>query len=78
MQHFRTPDLATVAVLLYKDCRLVTLDRTDKQRAVFVFEESPELQKILQAYWSGELVCPAQSLLASLKRAKHILYDFTA
>lgn len=76
MQDYRTHDLPTAAVLLYKQCRLKTLDRSDPRRVVFVFEESPELQVTLRAYWNDTLLCPAQSLLTSLKRAKHILYDF--
>lgn len=76
MQDYRTHDLPTAAVLLHKQCKLLTIDRTEPHRVIFVFEQSPDLQQILQAYWSDTLMCPAQSLLTSLKRAKHILYDF--
>jgi hypothetical protein len=77
MQDFRTHDLPTIAVLLHKQCKLRTLDRSDPSgKVIFVFEDSDDLQKILRAYWTDSLLCPAQSLLTSLKRAKHILYDF--
>ena len=77
MQDFRTHDLPTVAVLLHKQCKLRTLDRSDPSgKVVFVFEDTGELQQIMRAYWNDSLMCPAQSLLACLKRAKHILYDF--
>ncbi len=69
-------DLATIAVLLHKQCKLRRLDRSNPKKIAFIFEDSPELQKILTDYWSDTLLCPAQSLLASLKRAKHILYDY--
>ncbi len=77
MQDFRTHDLPTVAVLLHEQCKLKTLDRSDlRGKVIFIFEDSQELQQTLRAYWSDTLMCPAQSLLTSLKRAKHILYDF--
>lgn len=77
MQDYRTHDLPTIAVLLHKQCKLRTLDRSDPSgKVIFVFEDSDDLQKILRAYWTDSLLCPAQSLLTSLKRAKHILYDF--
>lgn len=77
MQDFRTHDLPTVAVLLHKQYKLRTLDRSDPSgKVIFVFEDSDKLQQTLRAYWSDSLLCPAQSLLSCLKRAKHILYDF--
>lgn len=77
MQDFRTHDLPTIAVLLHKQCRLLTLDRSDPAgKVVFVFEDSDTLRRILEDYWSDTLLCPAQSLLSCLKRAKHILYDY--
>ncbi|MDD4628258.1 MAG: DUF5659 domain-containing protein [Candidatus Peribacteraceae bacterium] len=75
MQDFRTPDLPTATVLLHKNCRFLGLDRADPKRAVFVFEDSEKLQRILREYWRDELLCPAQSLLSDFKRAKHILFD---
>lgn len=76
MQHYHTHDIQLAAVLLHKQCRLVELDRLDPKRSVFVFEDSPDLQEIVVSYWRDDLLCPAQSLLAAYKRAKHILYDY--
>jgi hypothetical protein len=75
MQDFRTSDLSLATALLFKQFRLKQLDRSNPSRCEFVFEDSKELQQAIAAYWSDELMCPAQSLLASLKRTKHILYD---
>jgi len=78
MQHsaFRTQDLSLTAALLHKGQRLEELDRSGRN-TVFLFQDSPELQEIVAQYWRDELLCPAQSLLSSLKRAKHILYDYS-
>jgi len=76
MNHFRTKDIALSAALLHQKCRFVSIDRTQSKSAEFVFEGSEELREIVDQYWRDELMCPAQSLLAAFKRAKHILYDY--
>lgn len=76
MQDFRTPDLLLSSALLHERCNLLGLDRTDPQRCEFVFEDSGRLRDIVEQYWRNELLCPARSLLAASKEAKHILYDF--
>ncbi|MFH0770229.1 MAG: DUF5659 domain-containing protein [Candidatus Peregrinibacteria bacterium] len=77
MESFRTHDLALVATLLYEKHHLLDLDR-NKPSVEFIFEDSPKLQDTIARYWKDELLCPAQSLLASLRKAKHILYDSQA
>jgi len=72
---FRTSDLPLVSVLLYERCKLLSLDR-EQPRTEFVFENSQKLQQLVAQYWTDDLMCPAQSLLASFKRAKHILHDY--
>ena len=71
---FRTRDLALAATLLHEDRSFITVDRS-KPRAEFVFADSEHLREIVRRYWTHELHCPAQPLLAALKRAKHLLYD---
>jgi hypothetical protein len=71
---FRTTDLALATALLHEDCGFLAIDRTG-HRAEFIFEESRKLQEAIAQYWSNNLMCSAQSLLATHKRAKHILYD---
>ncbi|PIR48108.1 hypothetical protein COU80_06060 [Candidatus Peregrinibacteria bacterium CG10_big_fil_rev_8_21_14_0_10_55_24] len=72
---YHTHDLPLAATLLHKNCQLIDLERRSSA-SEFVFEDSVELRGIVDQYWRDELLCPAQSLLAALKRAKHILYDF--
>jgi|ETNmetMinimDraft_20_1059909.scaffolds.fasta_scaffold310108_1 hypothetical protein len=72
---YRTPNLSLSAVLLHKGQKLRSLDRHTSRDAEFIFEDSAELQEIVSSYWRDDLLCPAQSLLSSLRRAKHILYD---
>lgn len=75
MPHWNSHEIGLVAAVLHEGGRLITVDRSDK-RAEFVFEDTPELREVVRKYWSNELLCPAQSLLLSFRRAKHILHDY--
>lgn len=68
-------DIGLAAAILYEDGKLLGVDRS-KSRVEFIFENTPELREVIRTYWSNELRCPAQSLLLSFKRAKHILHDY--
>jgi len=74
MQNFYTHHLALAATLLNEKVPFLGLDRS-AAKVEFVFEDSQRLQEILDRYWRDELLCPAQSLLSSFRRAKHLLYD---
>lgn len=72
---FRTSDLCLAATLLHENFRLVGLDRQNTRQASFLFAKTEKLEGVVSAFWKDTLLCPAQSLLASLRKAKHILYD---
>ena len=73
--HAVISDIGLIAAILHEDGKLIGVDRS-KSRVEFLFEDTPALRDVVQRYWSNELVCPAQSLLLSFKRAKHILHDY--
>ncbi len=75
MQEFRTHDLSLAATLLNEKCHLLDVDRS-QSRTAFVFDDTDHLRTAVDQYWRDTLLCPAQSLLASLRKAKHILYDY--
>ncbi len=72
---YATHDISLVAALLHEGARFITVDRANV-RAEFIFDDTLEIRETVRKYWSNELLCPAQSLLLSLKRAKHILHDY--
>lgn len=75
MKQFATHDLALAATLLFEKCYLLDVDRSGLQ-VEFVFEETDQVRDIVAKYWRDQLPYPAQGLFASLRKAKHILYDF--
>ena len=66
-----TLNLAATLSLFY------TLIRVDYQgkRATFVFEDSPELQDTVQAYWDDTLSVPPQKLLVAVKQLKSRVFE---
>lgn len=76
MKDYRLKDINAIAVLLHRKCHFLGLDRSDPKNVVFVFEDTEKLRLTLELYMRDELLCPAQSLLADFKRAKHILFDY--
>ena len=74
MTYFRTHDLPLAATLLHEKHRLLDLDRS-RPSVEFLFEDSDSLKETVDRYLRNDLLCPAQSLLASLRQAKHVLYD---
>lgn len=71
---FHTRDLALAAAIIHEENSFIGIDRS-KQRAEFIFNDSDNLRAVVQRYWRNELLCPAQSLLAALRRVKQLLYD---
>jgi hypothetical protein len=75
MASFSVSDIGLVASLFHERGQFIGLDRTHS-RVEFLFEDTPALREIVRKYWNDELLCSAQSLLLSFKRAKHILHDY--
>lgn len=53
---------------------LIRVDYVGK-RATFIFEDSPELQDTVKAYWDDTLSVPPQKLLTVVKQLKARIYE---
>lgn len=71
---FETPDINLAASLAALNMPLTGIDREDPERCKFVFDNTPEVKRMVQAYWSKQLAIEPQSLLSSLKAIKSRLY----
>ncbi|KKS62594.1 MAG: hypothetical protein UV28_C0008G0014 [Candidatus Collierbacteria bacterium GW2011_GWE2_42_48] len=63
-----------VACVLSMGFPLFDIDKTDPKRALFVFEESPELEDAISSYWEGALKVDPQAYFNQLKVLKARLY----
>lgn len=71
---YRTADLSLAAALqLYKP--LIGVDRQNPRRAEFLFDQSPELNKLVESFWRGELKVDPRAYFAALREIKARLYE---
>lgn len=72
---FSTYDIFLSATLLAVGFRLETIDKGDTRKVEFCFRRSPEMDTVIQAYWSKQLQCEPQALFANLKMLKNQIYS---
>ena len=74
-RQYRTYDLNISALLMAKGFIIEDILFNTKQRALFIFNENEELQKVVQGYWDDTIKVSPQKLFSSLKNLKSRLYD---
>lgn len=71
---FTTYDLGTAAALLCSDFVLLSLDRTNPRRVLFVFKRKKRIEDTANAYFADRLKLNARSFFDQLKALKNRLY----
>ena len=73
-QLFESSDLALVTFLslLFP---IDNIDRSNPRRAVFLFKQTEELNKQVQAFWRGETHVEPRAYFDALRRIKSRLYE---
>lgn len=71
---FTTYDLGTAAALLCSDFVLLSLDRTNPRRVLFIFKYKKRIEETANAYFADRLKLNARSFFDQLKALKSRLY----
>jgi hypothetical protein len=72
--YFSTSDLALSATLsLYFP--LESVDKTNPQKVEFFFKKSPDLEKLVDDFWRGQLLVEPQAYFNRIKGIKARIYD---
>lgn len=71
---FETSDISLAATLHALGATIMGIDRQDVGRCVFVFKDTLDIQRAVQAYWRRQLSIEPQTLLSGLKAVKSRLY----
>ena len=72
--HYSTSDLSLATTLsLYHP--IVEINRSNPRKAVFVFERTPGLQKLIEEYFRNEIKVAPQIYFNQLRVVKARLYD---
>jgi hypothetical protein len=73
-QYFSTFDLAlTAAISMY--IPLDSIDKSNPNRAEFVFKREEGIDQLIQSYWRGDLKVEPKLYFSQLKIIKSRLYD---
>lgn len=71
---YKVSDLYVAAFLLANGIELLSVDKTDRRRAVFIFN-SEDSESLLAAFWSKKASIEPRSFIAAIKEAKELLYS---
>ncbi len=72
---YRVSDLYVAAFLLANDAELLSVDKTDRKRAVFVFSNSENSERLLADFWSKRASVEPRAFIAAIKEAKELIYS---
>lgn len=64
-----------LAVVLSMKCNLKYIDKSNPRRMIFVFENSSELEEVLDRYWKHQIEVEPVDFLARLKSMKTRMYE---
>ena len=74
VDYYMTPDLALAAALSLW-FPIEVMDKTNPQKAVFIFKRVQELEEVVESYWKKELKVEPQSYFTQIKSVKTRLYN---
>ena len=74
-ENYQTSDIGSATALISIGYSLSSFDKTNSQRALFIFDNSPELQASLKGYWSGNLLVDAKTFFENHKWLKSRIYN---
>lgn len=68
-------DLGASVSLVTAGAELVSLEKTNPRKALFIFHRTPKNEKIVEDYWAGRLEVGARAFFDNLKATKNRLYS---
>lgn len=73
--HYYTSDLGCAASLILLGYRLVTVDKANTRKAVFVIQRKDGMEQDANDYYADRLKVRARGLFDGLKALKNMLYS---
>lgn len=72
---FSTDNFALAIFLKIKNCKLLQINKQNPRRAIFIFEDTPERERLTKDYWEGKTFVEPQSFYNTQRELKTLLYD---
>lgn len=73
--YFYSTDLGLVASLISIDLQLVSIDKEQPNKAIFIVKKEFGIEDRISEYFSGQLMVPARVLFENMKLLKSIIYN---
>ena len=73
-QQFKTDNFPLSCYLLCVGCRILSVDKTNPRRAVFVFDETDDLKLHNQKFLSYETLIEPHKFFSAQKDIKQLIY----
>ncbi len=72
---FRTDSFYLAIYLLAESCKLVSLDKSNPKRIVFIFEESDQRKETTERFLSYQATVEPHRLFSAQKDLKQLIYQ---
>lgn len=73
--YYKTTDIALATTLYCYGSKLEAIDKTNRNRASFIFERTKEIDELVEAFWSHSLKIDPLLFFNELKQVKTRLYQ---
>lgn len=73
--NFRTDNFQLASYLLSKGCIILSVDKTNPKRVVFIFKDSEKLRELNQTFLSYDALVEPHRLYSAQKDLKQMIYQ---
>jgi hypothetical protein len=74
--YFQTSDLGCSAALVTKRFTLISINKENPKRIVFIFDKERNIEKVVNEYCMDKLSVSARTFFNNLKMLKSRIYNF--
>jgi len=75
LKQFNIQDFYQASFFISKDFKLVRINKTNPQRALFVFEDREDRQNLLEDFLFGRAQVDPKRFVTAIKELKSLLYS---
>lgn len=74
-KEFSTFDLAASAALISKGFELISLDKSNPRKVLFIFRNQHGIKKVVEDYWADHLEVRSRTFFDNIKMLKNRIYS---
>ncbi len=75
LKEYQTYDLGCAATLISVGFQLVSLDKANPRKVLFVFRGEDEIKKVVDDYWADRMEVKARAFFDNIKMLKNRIYS---